>query len=407
MSKVCIIGGGAAGLMAAISAGMNGHKAVVFEKNPILGKKLRITGKGRCNVTNVAETRQFVDAFGKNGSFLYSAFSRFGNDELMQFFEENGLPLKVERGGRVFPESDSAKDVADCLIRAAKRAGAELRTNCAVEMASYGEEGGFVVKANGRREEFDAVIITTGGLSYPGTGSTGDGYRIAKSFGHTVTKLMPSLVPFITKEPFSHAMPGLSLRNVELTIKNPDGKVLGSDMGEMLFTHEGISGPIVLSLSARIKELPPYTAHLDLKPALDNETLDARILRDFGESPKRQFKNSLSALLPRLIIPQVILLSGIDPEKPVNTLTHAERESLIRAIKDFTFTVTGRGGYDEAIVTRGGVNLKEVTPATMESRFCPGLYFAGEVLDLDAVTGGYNLQAAFSTGYIAGELGTK
>lgn len=406
MGKVVIIGGGAAGMAAAIGAVQSGHQAVIYEKNEKLGKKIYITGKGRCNVTNACDTEELFTHMVRNGKFLYSAIYGFTNFDMMALLEECGCPLKIERGNRVFPVSDKSSDVIFALERKLRREGVEIHLNEPVRelILSDGRCLGVVLEKGRRQIPSDAVILATGGLSYAATGSTGDGYAFAKAAGHTVTPLSPALVPFICEEQDVKDLQGLSLRNIEVTIKE-DKKVIWKEFGEMLFTHFGVSGPVVLSASsfaAGVIKKTPLTMDIDLKPALSVEQLDARILRDFEEAKNKQFKNSLTHLYPSKLIPVIIARSGIDPEKKVNEITVKERQCLIQATKAFRVTLTGLRGFGEAIITQGGVQVKEVNPSTMESKKTPGLFFAGEVLDLDGVTGGFNLQIAWSTGMLAG-----
>lgn len=392
-------------MAAAVGAAQAGHKVVLYEKNEKLGKKVYITGKGRCNVTNGCDTEELFSNMVSNGKFLYSAIYGFSNFDVMGLLEECGCPLKIERGNRVFPMSDKASDVIFALERKLKSLGVSIHLNEPVKELLYSEEGcAGILLESGKKVEAGAVIVATGGLSYPATGSTGDGYRFAKEAGHTVTELSPALVPFNCSEEDVKSMQGLSLKNIEVTVW--DGKkVLWKEFGEMLFTHFGVSGPVVLSASsyaARIIKKRSLAMDIDLKPALSKEQLDARILRDFEEMKNKQFKNSLSKLFPARLIPVMVARSEIDPEKQVNEVTAKERERLVELTKAFRVTLTGLRGYNEAIVTQGGVSVKEVNPSTMESKLMPGLYFAGEVLDLDGVTGGFNLQIAWSTGMLAG-----
>lgn len=405
MSKVIIIGGGAAGMMAALTAAENGHAVHVYEKNEKLGKKLFITGKGRCNLTNACDMEELFDAVCTNGKFLYSAFYGFTNQDAIRFFEKGGLKIKVERGNRVFPASDRSSDVIAVLQRRMKSLGVNVHLNMAVKevLAEDGCVKGILTEA-GDEADADAVIIATGGLSYQTTGSTGDGYRFAEALGHQVTELSPALVPLNVKEDVVKGLQGLSLRNVRAGIY--DGKKrLYEDFGEMMFTHFGVTGPLILTASSRIqKQIRKKELRLaiDLKPALSEEQLDRRILRDFEEAKNKQFKNAVNGLFPAKLVPVMIEKSGILPEKKVNEISKEERHHFLRLIKNFELTVTGLRDYNEAIVTKGGVHVKEVNPATMESRRVSGVYFAGEVLDLDAVTGGFNLQIAWSTAYAAG-----
>ncbi len=406
MSQVIIIGGGAAGMMAAIAAARAGHKVRIYEKNEKLGKKVYITGKGRCNVTNACDTEELFQNVVHNAKFLYSSFYAFTNTDVMELIEHYGCPLKTERGNRVFPVSDKSSDVIHALAVALRELDVEveLHEEVAAVLTEQEKVTGVRLKRGSRDVFADAVIVTTGGLSYPSTGSTGDGYRFAKELGHSVTELSPALVPFEAREEVCKELQGLSLRNIRAEIRKGK-KVLYSEFGEMLFTHFGVSGPVLLSASsyvaAQIKK-EPLTLSIDLKPALGEEQLDARILRDFEEAKNKQFKNSLNQLLPAKLIPVIIERSGISPEKKVNEITREERRRLVQAVKDFCITLTGLRDYKEAIITQGGVSVREVNPSTMESKKTAGLYFAGEVLDLDAVTGGFNLQIAWSTGYLAG-----
>ena len=409
MSKVLIIGGGAAGMMAAAFAAKNGNRVEVFDKNEKLGKKLFITGKGRCNITNAADLEDFFPAVTSNPKFLYSAFYSFTNEQVISFFEELGVKTKVERGGRVFPVSDHSSDVIQALKSEMERLGVKINLNAEVkelitEKSSTGETVNGIRLVSGKKISGDAVIVATGGISYPSTGSTGDGYRFARRCGHKVSELSPSLVPMEVKEWYAGELMGLSLRNTEIRIT--DGKKkLYQEFGEMLFTHYGVTGPVILSASSVVgKKLKDteLTLHIDLKPALTEEQLDKRVLREFETNHNRQFKNAVDSLFPSKLRPVIVELSGIPEEKKVHEITKEERLRFVRLIKDFTMTLTGLRGYNEAIITKGGVSVKEIDPGTMESKLVKGLYFAGEVLDLDAVTGGYNLQIAWSTGYLAG-----
>ena len=409
MSKVLIIGGGASGMMAAAFAAKNGNRVEVFEKNEKLGKKLFITGKGRCNITNAADLEDFFSAVTSNPKFLYSAFYSFTNEQVISFFEELGVKTKVERGGRVFPVSDHSSDVIQALKSEMERLGVKINLNAEVkelitEKNSTRETVNGIRLVSGKKISGDAVIVATGGISYPSTGSTGDGYRFARRCGHKVSELSPSLVPMEVKEWYAGELMGLSLRNIEIRIT--DGKKkLYQEFGEMLFTHYGVTGPVILSASSVVgKKLKDteLTLHIDLKPALTEEQLDKRVLREFETNHNRQFKNAVDSLFPSKLRPVIVELSGIPEEKKVHEITKEERLRFVRLIKDFTMTLTGLRGYNEAIITKGGVSVKEIDPGTMESKLVKGLYFAGEVLDLDAVTGGYNLQIAWSTGYLAG-----
>lgn len=413
MSKVIVIGGGAAGMIAAIFAARNGKEVTLLEKNEKLGKKLFITGKGRCNFTNACDTEDLFANVVTNPKFLYSAFYSFSNQMVMDFFEEMGLPYKVERGNRVFPLSDHSSDVIKVLERELKKQNVKILLNTKAEslilesnickgirLAENSQEKGRHLQ---KELYADSVIIATGGVSYPRTGACGDGYDFAKKAGHGVTDRQPSLVPFELQDGCCKELMGISLKNVAVSIY-ADGKKIYSDFGEMLFTHFGVSGPIIIKASAYIhkylnKEL---TLYIDLKPALDEKQLDERILKDFKLFQNKQLKNSLDKLLLRALIPVVIEKSGLDGEKKINELTKEERHRLGTAVKNLPFTISGIRGWDEAIITKGGVKVKEIDPGTMESKLTGGLYFAGEVLDLDALTGGFNLQIAWSTGYLAG-----
>lgn len=405
MSKVVIAGGGAAGMFAAVTAAENGHEVHIYEKNEKLGKKLFITGKGRCNLTNACDMEELFEAVCTNRKFLYSAFYGFTNQDTIRFFEECGLKTKVERGNRVFPVSDHSSDVIGALQRKLRSLGVKVHLNTGIKeiLVKDGRADG-VKTEEGDIIRADAVVITTGGFSYQSTGSTGDGYRFARELGHKVTELSPALVPLNVKEDTVKNLQGLSLRNVRAGVY--DGKkCLYEDFGEMMFTHFGVTGPLILTASSRIqKQLGKHELRLviDLKPALSEEQLDKRLLRDFEESKNKQFRNSLSGLFPAKLIPVMVELSGISPEKKVNEVSKEERHRLLHLMKNFELTITGLRDYNEAIITKGGVHVKEINPATMESKLVSGVYFAGEVLDLDAVTGGFNLQIAWSTAHAAG-----
>ena len=409
MKKVAIIGGGAAGLMAAVGVLEKGAIPVIFEKNKKLGIKLLITGKGRCNITNNLEIPDFVDNFPGNGSFLYSSLYNFSNQHLLDFFAELNIPTKIERGGRFFPASDKAEDVVNALTDYIIKKGAQIKYNIKVEQL-WIEDGRLMgIKAANNFYKFASAIIATGGLSYPKTGSTGDGYKLAREAGHTIIDTFPSLVPLKTKELWVKQAQGLTLKNVQVSAFWHE-KELGSEFGEMLFTHFGISGPIILSLSRTIVQTlktrgGPIKLRINLKPALDFAQLDARLQRIFSECSRKQYKNTLDTLFPKSLIEPMILLSGIDPLKPAHQISKEERTRFGKLIQNLELTVIGFSSYDEAIVTAGGINVKEVDPSTMESKLIKGLFFAGEVLDIDGYTGGYNLQAAFSTGYLAGQSG--
>lgn len=405
MHKVIVAGGGAAGMMAAIQAARAGKQVLLLEKNEKLGKKLFITGKGRCNVTNGCDIEELFTKVVSNHRFLYSSFYSFTNQDTIDFFEELGLPLKRERGDRIFPVSDHSSDVIRALSREMDRLGVEVRLNTEIDTIIIEENEIKGVRLKNQKTELaDSVIVTTGGYSYQTTGSTGDGYAWAKKAGHKVTELSPSLVPVHIKEDYCPRMMGLSLRNTGFKAMAGKKKIY-EDQGELLFTHFGISGPLVLSFSAYAKKYldKDLKVILDLKPAMTKEQLDARILRDFKEKINKQYKNSLDDLLPKKMIPIIIEASAISPEKKVNEITREERNRLVTLLKEFTLTVTGLGTFKEAIITKGGVAVKEIDPGTMESKLVKGLFFAGEVLDLDALTGGYNLQIAWSTAYLAGQ----
>jgi predicted Rossmann fold flavoprotein len=403
--QVIVVGGGASGLMAAGQAAESGAKTLLLEKMHHPGRKLRITGKGRCNLTNVAPLPEFVAHFGTNGRFLRQAFSRFLAADLVAFFEGLGVRTVTERGGRVFPTSDQAQEIVDALVRWVDERGVTLRTRSPVERLLVEGERVVGVTSGDRLYRAGAVIIATGGASYPGTGSTGDGYRLAESVGHTIVPIRPALVPLETAGDVAPRLQGLSLRNVTVRVW-VGGKKQAEAFGEMLFTHFGVSGPIILSLSRQIvdalRQGQHVTLSIDLKPALDERKLDARLLRDLNAHGKRQFRTLLKDLLPSKLIPVCVDLTSIPPHKVGHQITAQERERLRTWLKDFRLEVTGHRSFAEAIITAGGVNTREVDPRTMASRLVEGLYFAGEVLDVDADTGGYNLQAAFSTGWLAG-----
>lgn len=405
MKNVGVIGAGAAGLMAAGRAAERGHRVFVFEKNRIAGKKVRITGKGRCNLTNACDLDTFISNVPGNGRFLYSSLNTFSNTQVMDFFENMGVPVKVERGERVFPQSDQAKDVADALRDYAVQNGVQIFYETAVKDI-LSEEGCVTgVRLNdGSVRKLDAVIVATGGISYPGTGSTGDGHKMVQRLGHTVTALKPSLVPLITRDKWVPQLQGLSLKNVAVSLQDKKGTRLFDDFGEMMFTHFGVTGPVILSGSRHILKYDYKNVFLviDLKPALTEEKLDERLQRDFAKYSRKQFKNALDELFPNLLIPVMVELSKIPPEKPVHQITREERQNLVVLTKNLTCEIIGSRPVDEAIVTAGGVSVKEIHPGTMESKLLRGLYFAGEVMDVDAYTGGFNLTIAFSTGYTAG-----
>ena len=411
--QVIVIGGGAAGMMSAVCAAREGAFVTLLEKNEKTGKKIYITGKGRCNLTNSCDQEVFFDNIVSNGKFLYSAFHRMDSQGVREFFESAGLRLKEERGNRIFPLSDHSSDVISALNRQMEKERVKVCLHTQAAEILTGSHPAPAVRgvklAGGRELLADAVIVATGGKSYESTGSTGDGYRFAAHAGHRVKELKPALVPFVTKESWPKALQGLSLKNVSVTLKKEKKKIY-EGFGEMLFTHFGVSGPLILSASSyyvkKYNDMPVRLC-IDLKPALSDEQLDRRLLREFDRSRNRQFKNALDSLLPAKLIPVLVALSGIPPEKKAGELTREERNSLASCLKNLTMTVTGTRGFQEAIVTQGGVDVKEVNPSTMESKLVKGLYFAGEVLDLDALTGGFNLQIAWSTGYLAGLSAAK
>ena len=406
MKRVVVIGGGAAGLMAAVIAGREGAKVTLLEKMNYVGKKMGITGKGRCNITNACDMSEFIKNTPGNGKFLYGAYERFTNEDLLQLLHDAGLETKVERGGRVFPASDSALDVRNTFMKLMKHYGVDVHLEEPVKKLLV--DDGVVTGVVTDKETYhaDAVVIATGGKSYPATGSTGDGYILATQVGHKITDIRPSLVPIVTEESWVKDLMGLSLRNVELSVVAKN-KVQAKMFGEMMFTHFGITGPIVLSLShtvgklMRKKNIGTIGLDINLKPALSPETLDKRLQKDFDLYSKKQLINGMKDLLPSRLIPLIIELAGIDPQKPINQISKEERQQIGYMLQHMPLTVKGLRPVEEAIVTAGGISLKEFNPKTMESKLVKGLYGAGEVLDIDAFTGGYNLQAAFSTGYVA------
>lgn len=405
MSKVFIAGGGAAGMMAGIFAARNGHEVHIYEKNEKLGKKLFITGKGRCNITNAGDMDTLFASVISNPKFLYSGFYSFTNEQALDFFKELGIEIKIERGNRVFPESDHSSDVIGAMTRELKRLHVEIHLHSEVKEICT-ENGKFqsILLSDGKKVQADACIIATGGISYPSTGSTGDGYRFAKQAGHSVTELFPSLVPMEVKEPYIMELQGLSLRNVNVAIYDGTKRIY-EEFGEMLFTHYGVSGPIIISASSLIGPVlneKNLRLTIDLKPALSMEQLDQRVLRDFGENRNKQFKNAVDKLFPGKLKPVMLELSQIDPDKKVHEISREERLKFVTLIKNLEMTLTGLRGFKEAIITKGGVDVKQIDPGTMESKLVRGLYFTGEVLDLDALTGGFNLQIAWSTAYLAG-----
>ena len=414
--EVIVIGGGPAGMMAAISSAEDGNKVILLEKKERLGRKLLITGKGRCNITSSLPINEFIQNIPGNGQFLYSSFKNYSNEDIIQFLKTQGLEVKEERGNRIFPTTNKSVDVLNCFKKALKELNVEIIYNTKViEIIQKKEQEKLQVKTeNNKIYEAEKVILATGGKSYPLTGSTGDGYKIAEKLGHTVTKIKPSLVPLESYDKkLCKNLQGLSLRNVKIELKNAENdKIIYEDFGEMLFTHFGVSGPTILSSSAHlvryknIEELfknKKIILKIDFKPALSEEKLDERILRDFAEFKNRQFKNSLDKLLPQKLIPVIIERSKINPDKKVNEITKKERKNIVKLLKNFELTISNFRAIDEAIITSGGINIKEINPKTMESKIVPGLYFAGEIIDVDAYTGGFNLQIAYSTGYTAGK----
>lgn len=403
MPNVVVIGGGASGLMAAGTAAYYGANVTLLEKNSRTGRKILVTGKGRCNITNNCDKDTFIANVPTNPRFLYSAINNFDCQDTIDFFNDLGLETKTERGNRVFPISDKAMDVADTLHTFAKHNGVKIIESTAkVILTSDGKVSG-VLDTKGNKYDADCVIIATGGMSYPGTGSTGDGYKLAKTVGHTITEIKPSLVGLISSDEFCKELQGLSLKNVNL-MAYENGKEIFSEQGEMLFTHQGVSGPLVLSASSHMRnfEKKSYKISIDLKPALSEEKLDLRLQKDFSEHKNNQINNSLGKLLPKKIIPVVLKMWGIDPTKKCNSITKEERQELNKILKNFTVKIKSLGSIKEAIITSGGVSTKEISPKTMESKILSGLFFCGEVIDVDAYTGGFNLQIAFSTGRLAG-----
>ena len=412
MRNTVIIGGGPAGLMAAISSAKNGDKVTIIEKMNSCGKKLLITGKGRCNITNNAQMDKFMENTPTNPKFLYGVFNNFTNKDIIELLKNEGVKTKVERGERVFPVSDRAQDVLEALLHILRKQNVQILTNTTAKRIITDDEKNVlgVELDDGKEIKTDKIILATGGKSYPVTGSTGDGYKLAKDLGHTITKIEPSLVPLTSHDEVCKELQGLSLRNVAIQLQICD-KVVYKDFGEMLFTHFGVSGPIVLSASSylvktknieQILKGGKVELEIDLKPALSEEKLDARILRDFEEQKNKQFKNSLDKLLPQKLIPVIIKKTNINESKKINEITKQERQKLVNELKHFKISINGTRPIEEAIVTSGGINIKEINPKTMESKLINGLYFAGEIIDVDCLTGGYNLQVAWSTGYTAG-----
>jgi len=401
VAKAVVVGGGPAGMLAAAAAAQRGHEVTLVEKNEKLGKKLYITGKGRCNLTNAADFEAFFRNIPRNPKFLYSAFSAFGNADLIALVESLGVPLKKERGGRVFPVSDKSSDVISALARHLKNCGAQVALNTAVRSIDIKDGRVFGVRTEGGYLPCDAAVIATGGVSYPLTGSTGDGYAFARAAGHTVLPPKPALIPMVTKEDWPKALAGLTLKNVRLTAFSGK-KAVFEEIGEMLFTHFGVSGPLVLSASSLVRQDDEVELSIDLKPGLTAQQLDARVLRDFAAYANKSVRNGMADLLPQRLIPVVLSEAGVEEEKHVHQITKEERAAIVGTLKALKLHVAGYRPIQEAIVTRGGVSVKEINPSTMESRLVKGLYFAGEVIDVDALTGGFNLQIAFSTGYLAG-----
>jgi len=403
ITDVVVIGGGPAGLLCSSVIAERGKKVILIDKNKLLGRKLRITGKGRCNITNSADISEFINMVCSNNNFMYSAFYTFTNDDVINMFNTLGVKTKEERGGRIFPQSDSAKDVADALVNNARKKGVIFKTSTVLEVL-HKDSKSFVIKTKDYEDICcKSVVIATGGVSYPLTGSTGDGYKFAKKLGHTIIPPKPSLVPLVVKEKYITDLQGLSLKNISVKIKNYN-KLVYDDFGELLFTHFGLSGPVILSASSNMNftDNSKYICSIDLKPALTLEQLDKRIQRDFEKYINKDFSNSLDDLLPKKLIDVIVMLSGISPNTKVNQISKEQRINLCNLLKNFSFEIIGTRPIDEAIITRGGINVKEINPSTMESKLINGLYFCGEVVDVDAYTGGFNLQIAFSTGYLAG-----
>ncbi len=403
MNKIIVIGGGPAGMLAAVSASGDNTKVILLEKNEKLGKKLFITGKGRCNITNSADTSVIMKNIMTNPKFMYSALEAYDNNDIIRDIESEGCKVKEERGGRMFPVSDHSSDVIKALSNMLDKAGVDVRLRSEVKRIEKSGESFDVIFSNGKKENADAVIVATGGVSYAATGSTGDGFEFARGFGHTVTDLKPSLVPLVTSEGWCKDLQGLSLKNTGLKMYSA-GKLIYEDFGEMMFTHFGITGPMILSASSYYykRKSDDCIVHLDLKPALSEDVLDERILREISDNHEKHFINMLPSLLPAKMIPVVARLSGIEEHKKCGDIKKEERKKLVHLLKDLEIHVTGTRGFEEAIITKGGISVKEVSPKTMMSKLCDGLFFAGEALDLDALTGGFNLQIAWSTGFLAG-----
>ncbi|MBO4907987.1 MAG: NAD(P)/FAD-dependent oxidoreductase [Lachnospiraceae bacterium] len=403
MNKIIVIGGGPAGMLAAVSASGDDTKVILLEKNDKLGKKLFITGKGRCNITNSADTSVIMKNIMTNPKFMYSALESYDNSDIIRDIESFGCKVKEERGGRMFPVSDHSSDVIKALSNMLDNAGVEVRLRSEVKKIEKTEQGFDVFFSNGKKENADAVIVATGGISYAATGSTGDGFEFAKAFGHTVTDLQPSLVPLVTSDGWCKDLQGLSLKNTGLKMYSA-GKLIYEDFGEMMFTHFGITGPMILSASSYYykRKSDDVIIHLDLKPALSEDVLDERILREISGNHEKHFINMLPSLLPAKMVPVIARMTGIEEHKKCGDIKKEERKKLVHLLKDLEIHVTGTRGFEEAIITKGGISVKEVSPKTMMSKLCDGLFFAGEALDLDALTGGFNLQIAWSTGFLAG-----
>ncbi|MBE6645286.1 MAG: aminoacetone oxidase family FAD-binding enzyme [Ruminococcaceae bacterium] len=402
VKKICVVGGGAAGMMAAGTARQYGVDVTIFENTDRLGKKLAITGKGRCNVTNDSQIQEFLENVTKNPRFLYSALNSFSTSDTMAFFESLGVKLKVERGKRVYPESDKAKDIVDAMR--SYSSDCNVKYNKVTEIKKL-DDGAFSVTAANKKYVFDSVIIATGGKSYPLTGSDGSGYRLASKLGHKVTELIPSLIPIESTSTLCSRMQGLSLKNISVKIKDENNKILYTDFGEMMFAHFGVTGPVILSASAHLRnhDISKLVLSIDLKPALDEKTLDQRLLSDFSDKSNKDFINSLSALLPSKMIEPFIEICGVDARKKVNSITKEERKRILNKLKNFEIPLFRFRTIDEAIITSGGIDVSDISPKDMQSKIVSGLFFAGEIIDVDAYTGGFNLQIAFSTGYLAGK----
>ena len=406
IKRICVVGGGAAGMMAAGTAALYGAEVTIFENTDRLGKKLAITGKGRCNVTNACTVQEFLENVTRNPRFLYAALNAFDTDSTVSFFENSGVKLKTERGKRVYPESDKAKDIVDAMRNYAS--GCEVKYNKVTDITTNAS-GGFTVTAANKKYEFDSVILATGGKSYPLTGSDGSGYRLAMKLGHKVTELIPSLIPLESKSELCRQMQGLSLKNIAIKITDENKKVIYTDFGEMMFAHFGVTGPVILSASAHLRntDISKLTLSIDLKPALDEKTLDQRLISDFSQKSNKDFINSLGALLPSKMIEPFVRVCGVDGRKKVNSITKEERKRILDTLKGFEIPLYAFRPIEEAIITSGGIDVRDISPKDMQSKIVPGLYFAGEIIDVDAYTGGFNLQIAFSTGYLAGKCAAE